>query len=450
MIWHDWYSHDSPVLQKCLHQACRNLSAIFFSKLMSAAKTSREERIIHTLAQLIIQLTPHRTDGRWVRALIGISGGAGAGKSTLAEAVSAQLSGTLPGGCAIVQMDGFHIPNAKLATMTVPPHWGSESPHVPAASVKGAPHTMDAEALLAALQSLLQPHHTTRTCPVYDRSLHDPRPHGTTVSPSCRAVLVEGLYLLLGGGTPLARGGAWAGVYSACQQHWSLWIQQRTSFLRICERKVSHGGRALPDVIAHWKRSEQPTWRLLSRVSLRAKIIICSEANMPWAMVSAPLTRWSTLSSSSTDTPTRLCRGQQCHLAAACGKQAHSALNQAVVHITSLEQQQVQLDVCSCLLVAWCNRSSSAGVGGEFCDAAEQVQFDAAPLDAVHCAWSIISHCSHVCCVRVRLPSQTHPQPPNGNVARVTVRRLSSRHAIVHMASEETSTATGYCYELFY
>lgn len=75
-------------------------------------------------------------DGR--RLALGIAGGPGVGKSTIAGALVEALNQTQPGLAALVPMDGFHIKHARLEAM-------GETDR------KGAPHTFEAVEFVAFL-----------------------------------------------------------------------------------------------------------------------------------------------------------------------------------------------------------------------------------------------------------------------------------------------------------
>ena len=79
---------------------------------------------------------------------IGITGGPGAGKSTVAEAVAAQCR-ELGVKATALPMDGFHFSKEKLR-MLDPPDAATLLP------VRGAPQTFDAEAFCAAVADCVE------------------------------------------------------------------------------------------------------------------------------------------------------------------------------------------------------------------------------------------------------------------------------------------------------
>ena len=120
---------------------------------------------------------------------IGITGGPGAGKSTVAEAV-AQCCNDLGVRATALPMDGFHFSKAKLRELD-PPDAATLLP------LRGAPQTFDAEAFCAAVADARR----TGRCdawPTYSRELSDPVEGGVVLSGEDAIVLCEGNYLLLG------------------------------------------------------------------------------------------------------------------------------------------------------------------------------------------------------------------------------------------------------------
>lgn len=118
------------------------------------------------------------------RIAIGLAGGPGVGKSTLAAELVAALNVTAPGSAALVAMDGFHMKHAKLEAMGQ-------------TDFKGAPHTFEGAAFVAFLGAL-----KAATAPVsgpgYSRKIEDTVEDAFTVAPEVQVLVVEGNYLLLG------------------------------------------------------------------------------------------------------------------------------------------------------------------------------------------------------------------------------------------------------------
>src|SRR4051812_29680480 len=113
------------------------------------------------------------------RRVLGIAGGPGTGKSTLAE----KLVEALGPVAAYVPMDGFHMKHAKLEELGT-------------AIDKGMPHTFEGAAFadfLAGLKTATEP----VSGPRYDRGIEDTIEDAFTVPATAKLLVTEGNYLLL-------------------------------------------------------------------------------------------------------------------------------------------------------------------------------------------------------------------------------------------------------------
>jgi pantothenate kinase len=117
------------------------------------------------------------------RVLIGVAGGPGAGKSTIAAQVVDALNATAPGSAALVPMDGFHMRHKKLEGLDT-------------VKDKGAPHTFEGAAFAGYLGTL-----KVATGPVsgpsYSRQIEDVVDDAFIVGAEAKILIVEGNYLLL-------------------------------------------------------------------------------------------------------------------------------------------------------------------------------------------------------------------------------------------------------------
>ena len=113
------------------------------------------------------------------RTVLGIAGGPGAGKSTIAQKLVAQLGDA----AAYVPMDGFHMKHAKLETLGT-------------VADKGMPHTFEGAAFADFLERL-----KFATGPIsgpgYSRKIEDTVDDAFTVPATAKLLVVEGNYLLL-------------------------------------------------------------------------------------------------------------------------------------------------------------------------------------------------------------------------------------------------------------
>jgi len=117
------------------------------------------------------------------RVALGLAGGPGVGKSTLAVQLVEALNRESPGLAAYVPMDGFHMQHAKLEKLGI-------------AHEKGMPHTFEAAGFADFLERL-----KTATGPVsgpvYSRKIEDVVPDAFSVEGGVKLLVVEGNYLLL-------------------------------------------------------------------------------------------------------------------------------------------------------------------------------------------------------------------------------------------------------------
>ncbi|WP_151523644.1 nucleoside/nucleotide kinase family protein [Serinicoccus kebangsaanensis] len=121
------------------------------------------------------------------RAVLGIAGEPGAGKSTLVRLLLGELTAVHgQGWAAHLPMDGFHLADAQLARLGLTDR-------------KGAPETFDVEGYAALLHRVRRP--APGSGPVYapgfERDLEQPLAAALHIPPTARLVLTEGNYLLL-------------------------------------------------------------------------------------------------------------------------------------------------------------------------------------------------------------------------------------------------------------
>ncbi|WP_433236058.1 nucleoside/nucleotide kinase family protein [Streptosporangium sp. CA-135522] len=140
------------------------------------------------------------------RALLGITGSPGAGKTTLTENLVALLRRTPPAGLpplewvAHVPMDGFHLADVELDRL------GRRDR-------KGAPDTFDAAGYAALLRRLREDEDDVIYAPAFERDLEQPIAGSIPVPRVARLVVTEGNYLLLDRGD-------WAHVRPRLHEVW--------------------------------------------------------------------------------------------------------------------------------------------------------------------------------------------------------------------------------------
>jgi pantothenate kinase len=173
--------------------------------------------VIDSLARDAIDLV-----GAAGRAVLGIAGPPGAGKSTMAEALAARIAEIQePGWAAIVPMDGFHLADDQLRRLG-------------ALGRKGAPDTFDAAGYAALLERVRVETDRSVYAPGFERTLEQPVSAALVVEPQARLVITEGNYLLLD--DP-----AWAPARAAMDAVWFVTTDESTRRDRLLARHVEFG-----------------------------------------------------------------------------------------------------------------------------------------------------------------------------------------------------------------
>ncbi len=118
------------------------------------------------------------------RTIVGIAGPPGAGKSTLANALTEALQADLGAEAAVtVPMDGFHLSNVELERLGLTDR-------------KGAVQTFDAHGFAHLIERVARGDELVYA-PAYSRVLHESIGGVIPVFPHTRVIVVEGNYLLL-------------------------------------------------------------------------------------------------------------------------------------------------------------------------------------------------------------------------------------------------------------
>lgn len=198
--------------------------------------------LLNRLIDAAVRLTKQAESGR---AVVGITGAPGAGKSTLAAELETALRrrGLLAGS---VPMDGFHFSNAVLDEL------GRHQR-------KGAPDTFDVDGYLAILDRVRQaaPEGEPREvlAPVYRRDLHEPVAAGTRVA-GRGIVVTEGNYLAL-------NSLGWEGARERIDLLIMVEVDEAELIRRLVARHMSFG-RHRADA-GHWVRAvDLPNARLVA------------------------------------------------------------------------------------------------------------------------------------------------------------------------------------------
>ncbi|MDP9418431.1 MAG: nucleoside/nucleotide kinase family protein [Actinomycetota bacterium] len=160
------------------------------------------------------------------RALLGIAGPPGAGKSTLAEHITADLGAR----ARIVGMDGFHLAQTELVRL--------RREHR-----KGAIDTFDVAGYVALLRRLRDPAEDVVYAPVFRRDLEEPIGSAVPVGPDVPLVIAEGNYLLVADGP-------WGAVRALLDEAWYVATPHDARRHRLIERHMAFGRS--PDAARAW------------------------------------------------------------------------------------------------------------------------------------------------------------------------------------------------------
>ncbi|WP_328471447.1 nucleoside/nucleotide kinase family protein [Actinoplanes sp. NBC_00393] len=151
------------------------------------------------------------------RAVLGITGPPGAGKTTLAEALIKGLGTDV----AHVPMDGFHLADAELDRLGLRDR-------------KGAPETFDPWGYAALLRRIREGEDEIVYAPGFERTLEQPIAGAIPVPRSTRLVISEGNYLLLDDPR-------WNAVREAFDEVWYVDLDPAERMRRLVRRHIEFG-----------------------------------------------------------------------------------------------------------------------------------------------------------------------------------------------------------------
>jgi pantothenate kinase len=166
-----------------------------------------------TLGEVVELVRAAQTDARLI---VGIAGEPGAGKSTIAALLVTALGPT----AALLPMDGYHLPQARLREL------GRRER-------MGAPDTFDVPAFVDAV-SRVRNSGSTQYAADFDRAIEEPVPDALAFQPELRTILVEGNYLLLDDG-------GWRGVRELLDVSFFVDVEPGIRQQRLIERHVRFG-----------------------------------------------------------------------------------------------------------------------------------------------------------------------------------------------------------------
>lgn len=182
------------------------------------------------------------------RALLGIAGAPGAGKSTLAAALVAAL----PGQAVLVPMDGFHLDDAELDRLD-------------RRDRKGAPDTFDAAGYVHLLRRLRERSDDVVYAPRFVREQEQALAGAIAVPRDVPLVVTEGNYLLAESG--------FAPVRALLDEVWFLDVEPAERRRRLVARHVAHG-RTLEQAQQWVAAIDEPDARLVEPTRAHADLVV--------------------------------------------------------------------------------------------------------------------------------------------------------------------------------
>jgi pantothenate kinase len=184
------------------------------------------------------------------RAIIGVAGSPGAGKSTLVAALLAKVGDT---SVAHVPMDGFHLADVALR-------------RIARLDAKGAPDTFDVGGYVALLRRINADAEDVIYAPAFERDLEQPLAGAIAVPRAARLVLTEGNYLLLGEGR-------WREIAPELTEVWFCDPRPDVRLAQLTARHEAFGKD--PARAASWVQAvDEPNAALVEQTRSRATLVI--------------------------------------------------------------------------------------------------------------------------------------------------------------------------------
>ncbi|MEV7992032.1 nucleoside/nucleotide kinase family protein [Streptomyces sp. NPDC086077] len=194
------------------------------------------------------------------RAVLGIAGSPGAGKTTLAERLVRELNGSGRPWVAHVPMDGFHLADAELDRL------GRRDR-------KGAPDTFDAAGYAALLRRLHEDGDDVVYAPGFERVLEQPIAGAIPVPPEARLVVTEGNYLLLDSG-------AWTRVRPELDEVWFCELSEPERIRRLVARHEEFG-KGHEEAVAWVMGTDRRNAELVATTRDRADLVVSADQPGP-------------------------------------------------------------------------------------------------------------------------------------------------------------------------
>lgn len=192
------------------------------------------------------------------RFLLGITGGPGAGKSTLADLLMKKTNEVLQQERAVViPMDGYHYHNDVLVEKGTLP-------------LKGIPQTFDSQRFVTLIKEIASDNTATMYCPAYDRALHNPVEDSIVIENKHKIIIIEGNYLLLGTYP-------WNELADLFDESWFIDTPLTITKERLISRHVLTG-RSVEEALRKINSTDAPNAELIIQARHRATKVITVES----------------------------------------------------------------------------------------------------------------------------------------------------------------------------
>ncbi|MEU0033550.1 nucleoside/nucleotide kinase family protein [Streptomyces sp. NPDC006333] len=203
------------------------------------------------------------------RAILGVAGSPGAGKTTLAERLVRELNGDGSRWVAHVPMDGFHLADVELERL------GRRDR-------KGAPDTFDAAGYAALLRRLRDEEQDDGIvyAPGFERTLEQPIAGAVPVPRTARLVITEGNYLLL-------RDAAWERVRAQLDEVWFCELDETERVRRLVARHEEFG-KDHDTAVAWVLGTDQRNADLIAATRARADLVVGPEVTTSGSVPPVP------------------------------------------------------------------------------------------------------------------------------------------------------------------
>ena len=186
---------------------------------------------------LVQRVLGQRSEERQV--FIGVGGGPGSGKSTIAEKVCDELNAKGVKS-VVLPMDGYHISQKELARMGERGEIIGDPDDTTGESTtlsdlmrrRGAPWTFDASSFVRDVSKAKEK--GEGSFPIYSREISDPVPDGAVLTKETQVVFCEGLYLLAFGSED------WAPLKDVWDDCWYIYVPQEIVEERLVTRHLKN------------------------------------------------------------------------------------------------------------------------------------------------------------------------------------------------------------------